>query len=46
MFIDNMRFGTAEPGNNVPEPTSLALALAAAGAVAMSRRRKPAANTA
>lgn len=46
MFIDNMRFGTAEPGNNVPEPASLALALAAAGAVALSRRRKPATNAA
>ncbi len=46
MFIDNMRFGAADTGNNVPEPASLALALAAAGAAALTRRRKVAATAA
>ncbi len=46
LFFDDMRFGAADPGNNVPEPASLALALAAAGAAALTRRRKLAAKAA
>lgn len=44
LFIDNLSFGPAGAGNNVPEPASLALALAAFGAAALTRRRKPAAS--
>lgn len=46
LFIDDLAFGAADPGNNVPEPASLALALAAAGAAALTRRRKVAATAA
>jgi hypothetical protein len=39
-LLDNITFGSRDPGGNVPEPASLGLTLAALSALALTRRRK------